>query len=420
VEVDGQLVDVRLEGERVHEVGRLLRHGDERVVEGHGCALLPGLHDHHLHLLALAAVQSSIDVADGLQALRDLPGTGWVRAVGWAGGGEQRDLDALVGPRPVRVQHRSGALWLLSTSAVQELDLTAADHPGIERDERGDPTGRLWRADDLLADRLGREVPDLQTLGKRLNALGITGVTDATPELDPATCALLAAAVPQRLQLLGEQAGTGPWKIVLPDHDLPTLDALVEALRQARPRPVAVHCVTRQALVLLLTALDVVGRLPHDRVEHAAVVPLELAERLPTVVTQPGFLTARGDDYLSEVEAENLPDLYRYRSLLDAGCRVVPSSDAPYGPLDPWAVLRAARDRRSASGVRVGPTEAIEVRTALEGMLLPLDDLSAPPRRVVPGAAADLVLLGAPLRDVLEEPDADAVRATWIRGVRVY
>jgi predicted amidohydrolase YtcJ len=419
VEVEGAVVDVRLQDGRVSELGSLVAGAGEQVMEGAGGALLPGLHDHHVHLLATAAALGSVDVHDGLEPLRSAPGTGWVRAVGWSGEGDRLTLDAVTADRPVRVQHRSGALWVVNSAGVRALGLAESDHPGVERDEHGEPTGRLWRADDLVAARLGRETPDLAALGARLAALGVTGVTDATPDLDPGTCALLRSAVPQRLQLLGDREGTGPWKVVLADHELPGLEELVDCIRAARPRPVAVHCVTREALVLLLAALDDVGRHPGDRVEHGSVVPLEVVDRLPAVVTQPGFVLARGDDYLRDVDARDLPDLYRYRSLLAAGCSAVPSSDAPYGPLDPWAVLRAARDRRSARGEPVNSPEAVDVATALSGMLRPLEDLTAPPRRVVPGAPADLVLLGSPLAAVLTDPDADAVVATWVGGTRL-
>lgn len=420
VEVEGDVVDVRVEGEMVAAVGTdLLPQQDEEVVEGSGGALIPGLHDHHLHLLAVAAAQESVDVSGGLDPLRDKEGQGWLRAVGWSGDGDRQDLDRVVADRPVRVQHRSGALWVVNSLAVRELRLAEADVPGVERDERGDPTGRLWRLDGWLADRLGRRAPDLSRLGGRLAGLGITGCTDATPEQEAATCELLRGSLPQRLLLLGDPTGTGPVKVVLPDHDLPTFDGVVARIAAARPRPVAVHCVTREALVLLLSALDAVGRLPGDRVEHASLVPPELVGRLPPVVTQPGFLLDRGDGYLRDVDRAELSDLYRYRSLLEAGTPVVPSSDAPFGPLDPWAVIRSASERRTASGAVLNADERVSAATVLEGMLRPLTDVRAPARRVSPGVDADLVLLDAPLAEVLLDPDAGHVRRTWIRGASV-
>jgi predicted amidohydrolase YtcJ len=414
VEVAGARCDVRLAGEVVVDIGSLADAGDE-VVEGRGGALLPGLHDHHLHLLAMAAADRSVDVSAGLQALIGHHADGWLRAVGWSGDGDRYDVDAVMPQRPVRVQHRSGALWVVNSAGVRALDLRNVHLAGVERDATGEPTGRLWRMDAWVAERLGRTAPDLAAVADRLARLGITGVTDATPDLDRDTCALLRT-VPQRLLLLGDPDGDGPVKVVLPDHALPSLDELVARVEAARPRPVAVHCVTREAYVLLLTALDIVGHHPGDRIEHGAVIPASLPPRC-AVVTQPGFLLARGDDYLRDIPPADLPDLYRHRSLLDAGCTVVASSDAPYGPLDPWAVLRAARDRTTRSGQVLGAAERVPARAALDGLLRPLQDVTRPPRQVQVGAAADLVLLHVPLAEMLADPDAGLVRQTWLRGV---
>ncbi|HEX6568080.1 MAG TPA: hypothetical protein VF015_02915, partial [Acidimicrobiales bacterium] len=95
VDVDGALVDVRVAGAAVAEVGRSLRPGGARVVDGDGGALVPGLHDHHIHLLATAAARASVAV--GPPVVRDHRGLaaalrradragkpgGWLRAVGY-------------------------------------------------------------------------------------------------------------------------------------------------------------------------------------------------------------------------------------------------------------------------------------------------------------------------------------------------
>ena len=55
-ELDGRRVDVRCAGGLVAEIGeRITRRPGDEVLEAGGGALLPGLHDHHLHLLAMAA-----------------------------------------------------------------------------------------------------------------------------------------------------------------------------------------------------------------------------------------------------------------------------------------------------------------------------------------------------------------------------
>jgi predicted amidohydrolase YtcJ len=207
----------------------------------------------------------------------------------------------------------------------------------------------------------------------------------------------------------------GPCKIVLADSGLPGLDDLTERIRiaHAAGRPVAVHSVTREALVLLLAALDAAGRMPGDRVEHAALVPAGLVGALRglRVVTQPGFLADRGDDYLRNVPESDHDDLYRCRSLLDAGVPVALSSDAPYGPLDPWLVMAAAARRRTPSGAVIGPGERLPPEAALAGFM--------DGRRVAPGERADLLLLKRPLSEQLAAPTPDAVRAVMIAGVWV-
>jgi predicted amidohydrolase YtcJ len=214
----------------------------------------------------------------------------------------------------------------------------------------------------------------------------------------------------------------GPYKIVLADSGLPSLDDLVHRIRTAHDagRSVAVHCVTREALVLLLVALGTAGVRPGDRVEHAALVPAELLGDLAgaglRVVTQPGFLADRGDDYLRDVPVADRPDLYRCAGLLGAGVPLALSSDAPFGPLDPWAVMTAAVSRRTASGAVVDAAEALTPAQALAGYLGSREDPGGTPRRVRSGSAADLVLLDRGLADVLARPDADAVRATLVGG----
>jgi predicted amidohydrolase YtcJ len=453
-EVDGRRVDVRIADGRVAEIGlRLGRRTGEHVLDAGGGALLPGLVDHHLHLHALAAAARSTpcgppEVRDpaGLAAALAAATTdehGWVRGVGYhdsvAGHLDAAALDRLHAARPVRLQHRSGALWVVNAAGAERLGLADPAHPGIERMPDGTPTGRLWRADDWMRSRLpGTGPPDLTAVGARLSRLGITAVTDATPDLEPAAIDALAAAVatgalPQRVHLLGVPLGVvppapltaGPYKIVLADSGLPDLDALTATIRAAHGagRPVAVHCVTREALVLLLAALHDAGCVAGDRIEHAALVPADLvgdlAHRGLRVVTQPGFLTHRGDDYLRDLPAMDHPDLYRCRSLLDAGVRLALSSDAPYGPLDPWAVIAAAAHRRTPSGAVAGRAERLAPADALAAYLAPPDDPGGPPRRVRPGATADLALLDRPLESVLTDrtdPAAAPVRATLIAG----
>jgi predicted amidohydrolase YtcJ len=430
VEVAGAVVDVRIAHGIVVEIGRALAPGHDEV-DGGGGALIPGLHDHHLHLFAMAAAAESVDVSgDALAALwaadATLPPGAWIRAVGWheASGWEldRKTLDYAVPGRPVRVQHASGALWVLNSPALEAVGL--ADHD----------TGRLFGMDGFLRDRLGAEPPDLTQVGRDLAAVGVVGVTDATPYDSVADVQHLAGRLPQRVMVTGaphldlgaiEGVAVGPAKVIVADHDPPSVEALVDLIRAARDhgRAVAFHCASRLGLVLALSALEAAGSEPGDRIEHGAVIPDDavpvLARLGLTVVTQPGFVAQRGDRYLAEVDSDDRPFLWRCGSLLEAGIAVAGSSDAPHGPADPWRAMRAAVARRTASGAVLGAAEMVTPRAALDLFLGPLDVPGGPPRRVEVGVPAHLCLLHRPLDDALAEPDGSAVRMTLVGGALV-
>jgi predicted amidohydrolase YtcJ len=437
-------VDVRVSDGTVTELAAALAgQPGEECIDCEGGLVLPGLTDHHLHLHAMAAARTSVrcgppavtsraDLAAALNAATQ-DEHGWIRGAGYiesvAGDLGAAALDALRADAPVRIQHRSGALWMLNTAALVAIGLLPPGeegHPGVERDATGRPTGRLWRADAWVRDRLPRRaLPDLAPVGRELLGHGIAAVTDATPDLAPQAIAAISDALragdlPRRVHLLGVPLGArlpatpgltaGPYKIVLADSGLPTYAELVERISAAHGagRPVAVHCVTREALILLIAVLREVGSLPGDRVEHAAVVPQELigelALRRLRVVTQPGFLKDRGDDFLRDLPPGDHADLYRCATLAQAGVPVALSSDAPYGPLSPWTVITAAVTRRTASGRPASPGERLTLEAALAGYLAPPEDPGGLPARICPGAPASLVVLRTPLAGLLTTP----------------
>jgi predicted amidohydrolase YtcJ len=314
----------------------------------------------------------------------------------------------------------------------------AADHPGIERDHRSRATGRLHRLDAWLRERLPDDgPPPFAEVGRRLASCGVTGVTDATPSTTVGAFALLADAVasgelPQQVTVTGgtELAGvvpptplrSGPVKVVVDDGSYPSVEDLAGriAFAHAAGRPVAVHCVTRVALALLLAAYDVVGPRSGDRIEHGSVIGDEHLAPLRalgvTVVTQPSFVAERGDRYLAEVGLDDVEHLYRCGSLLDAGIPVAAGSDAPHADPDPWAAIAAATTRATPSGRVLGAGEAVAPEVALGLFLGRAERPGGPPRRVEPGARADLCLLRAPLAEALRAPDRSLVRLTVVGG----
>ena len=415
VNVDGG-TSIRLDHTRILAAGALSPLPGEEVLDAGGGAVIPGLHDHHVHLRAMAAALASVDVGPPLSAdsfarrLRDAHGDGWIRAVGYhesvAGSLDRLRLDAIVLDRPVRVQHRSGTLWVLNTAA---LDRVGA------RNTHG--TGRLWRRDRWLADRIPPAPLDFSEVGRRAAAAGIVAFTDADPSRTPADVdRLIAADLPQRLTLMSSpypQVGV-PRKLILDDATLPPLDDLTTWFRAAHDAgdPVAVHCVTRLQIVVTTAALTDAddGWRRGDRIEHGGVIPPELFPDLRrlgvTVVTQPNFVAERGDAWLTDVDPDDRPHLYPCASLRAAGIPVAASTDAPFGAPDPWAAMRAAVHRRTASGQVVGPDERVDAATALS-LFLGEADGPGTPRRVVPGQPADLCILDRPLADVYAALDAD-------------
>jgi predicted amidohydrolase YtcJ len=444
--VRGERIDLLLRGDRIASLQppatAPTRTGDGDgvvVVDVRGATLLPGLHDHHVHLRAWAAVALSVQV--GPPAVTDAAGMaaalagstgapettgGWLRAVGYhqsvAGDLDRHALDRLAPDRPVRVQHRSGALWILNSRGLAAIGVPdgapwPAEVPdGVERDGAGRPTGRLWRCDDWLGGRVPRPPSAERSLGEvsRIAARrGVTGFTDASPgrglaELQALGESAARGVVGQRLHLMAA-AGTafpagsevpttvtvGPVKVLLDDDRLPTLDDLTSQVAAAHRsgRPVAMHCVTRVQAVVAIAAFEAAGPLPGDRIEHGAIlddaqIPQIRALGL-TVVTQPGFVAARGDRYLRDVEPADLDSLWRLRSLLDGGVATAASSDAPLGPTDPWTAVRAAVTRRTDSGQLLGPGERVGLRQAI-GIWAGAPDTPATPRRLAVGGPADI------------------------------
>jgi predicted amidohydrolase YtcJ len=423
--LDGTTTDIRLD-ERISEVGPgLTERSGEQVLDAAGAAVIPGLHDHHVHLRSAAAALTSTRVgpaevhsrADLARALADaeIRGDGWIRAVGYheavAGRLDRAVLDEVSPSVPVRIQHRSGVLWTLNSEGLARVGL--ADHPD----------GRLRSSDRSWSDTLQPEDTGLAEVSSQLCGYGVTGVTDATPDFDVGDIVKLIEAH-RRGELLQRVHCLAPGKRILHDADL-DLDELTAfvAERHAQDAPVAVHCVTAAQLVVTLSALRSAGTHPQDRIEHAAVVPDEsvadLADLGVTVVTQPNFVAERGDQYLADIPADEQHELWRVASLRNAGVPVALSTDMPFGDADPWAVMRAAVGRTTGAGAVLGADECVSAREALT-MFFGMSDRPAHHRAIVPGQPGDLCVLAEPPEVVLSELDSDMVAATVIAGEVVF
>lgn len=419
--LDGGTVDIRVEDRIVAVEPRLKPLPTEQVYDAAAGTVIPGLHDHHVHLRSAAAALTSVRVgpaevhtrADLARVLAnaDIGSDGWVRAVGYheavAGPLDRTVLDELSPAVPVRVQHRSGVLWTLNSAGLIRVGL--ADHPD----------GRLRSADHSWSDTLERNESGLAEVSRRLSAYGVTGVTDATPDLTVGDVVKLMDAH-RRGELLQRVYCLAPGKRILHDTDLDLADLTAWiAERHATDAPVAVHCVTAAQLVITLAALRSAGPHPQDRIEHAAVVPddsvADLVDIGATVVTQPNFVAERGEQYLDDVPAAEHHELWRVATLSAAGVPVALSTDMPFGDDDPWKTVRAAVFRTTGAGAVLGADERITARDALQ-MFFGAPEAPPAPRRIALGEPGDLCILGAPPEAVLAELDSGMVTTTIVAG----
>lgn len=451
------IVDLRIANEAVTDIGHQLQaHAGEDVLEADGAALLPGLLDHHLHLAALASslksavcgpplVRTADELAQSLlqsAAASSGDSDAWIRGIAYhesVAGDIDRDwIDRVLPARPVRIQHRSGRLWIVNSCALEHLG--SGDDAPVER-VAGRPTGRIYDADAWLRQRLARELPPLMQASTLLASYGVTGVTDASPNnglreighfsaeqvrghLLQDVLALGAATLDGATGTLGLRIGAR--KIHLREAALPDFDVICAEIDAAHAagRPVAIHCVTLVELVFALTALAEAGHHRHDRIEHASVVPPDVLPLLAaagvTVVTQPNFVYERGDDYLAEVSEVDRPWLYRCQGLLDAGIALAGSTDAPFGSADPWRAMHAAVTRRTSSGALIGSSEALSPKRALALFSTDAQDPGGPPRRIAPGSRADLCLLDRSWREAQRDLSAVRVQATFKAGRMIW
>lgn len=426
VDLRGERLDLRISGGVIREIAPNLKNDGATEFNGQGGALLPGLHDHHIHLNATAAAMASVQCGppdvltseDLLLALNRAEG-GSIRGVSYhqsVAGDIDRDWLDTNGPdKPIRIQHRSGRLWILNSLAMEMFNLSSPAN------------GRLLDSDVKL--RTASQFPDLKPLINQLLSYGITGVTEVTPSNGTAEFQnYLQHASPLKLCIMGneklseiEDPHIGPLKLHYHDHNLPSLENLALEIKRAHDagRNIAAHCVTRAEIMLTLAALDEAGAKDGDRIEHAAIADemvINWMQRLGViVVTQPNFISERIDAYRKDVPQEDQPHLWRLKAFKEAGLKLAAGSDAPFGNPNPWAAMNAAVKRPAGF-----EHEAIPPEAALALYTKPKRDAGATAREVKVGTVADLCLIDRSWAKARNDLKAVNVRATWIEGELVY
>ncbi len=475
---------VAVQGDRIAWVGdqadlaRLARPG-VRTVDCQGYTLVPGFIDAHCHVLACAASLLAVDcspaavrsIADIQEAIRRrarvTPPGQWLRATGYdeLALAERRhptrlDLDEATRDHPVRLVHRSGHACVLNSLALARAGISAStpDPEGgvIDRDwATGEPTGLLLEMDAYLEGRVPplseSELLEAVALAdRRLVALGVTSVQDATPSNDirrwqlfqrlkaegrlrPRVTLLPGSAHLEEFTGAGLTHGSGDHHLALGHVKVmltltsgalqPAPEELHASVRRAHGAgfPVAIHAVEAEAVEAAADALLSAARPPvvppgkgdnqgvvlrrkgggmRHRIEHCSECPPAVLAKLKRagviVVTQPAFLYYSGQRYLAQVPGEMQPWLYRIRSFAQAGLKPAASSDAPVADPDPLVGIYAAVTRRARTGEALGaeerepPLEALRMYTLNAAYAAFQErDLGS----ISPGKLADLVLL---------------------------
>ena len=173
-----------------------------RVIDAGEAAVIPGLHDFHIHLVTLARGRAAIgleDAADGVEVVSRLRaaaargGDGWITGRGWSeaqmAGVPPGMLDAAVGERLAFLSSHDGHSAWASAAALRLAGLAAttpdADGGRLERDAHGEPTGVLREtAVDLVTPFVAHPQGDalrapLDATLRELAGLGITGASEA-------------------------------------------------------------------------------------------------------------------------------------------------------------------------------------------------------------------------------------------------
>ncbi len=438
--------------------------GIERV-DVQGRRLMPALWDQHVHLTQWASFRQRLDLVEARSAAEAVamvrarldeapppPGRpllgGRFRAALWPDEPTAALLDAAVGDVPVvlaSVDLHSG--WL-SSAGLRWFGVP--DHPtGLLREEEWlGPLGRMDVAPDDVLDGWVRDAAGAAA------ERGVVGVVDYELADNVAVWRRRAAGgfdllrvragvwedrlddvVGEGLRTGDPIAGTvtqGPLKVIsdgalntrtawchdpYPDggHGVLSVppERLVPLMARAHAAGLtcAIHAIGDAANTVVLDAFAATGA--RGSVEHAQLLARRDLPRFAALgvaaSVQPEH--AMDDrDVTDRLWADRADRAYLFRSLHDAGARLVFGSDAPVAALDPWAAVAAAVTRTRDGREPWRPEEGLAPRVALEA--------STDGRGIRPqvGAPADLVVLDDDPLALLAAGEGDRVRAIGVAG----
>ena len=120
--------------------------------------------------------------------LNEQHGDGWLRGTAFHESVlenlDRNWLDSNGPARPIRIQHRSGRLWILNSLGLEVIQAKGTNLSPHDRNLLNTKNGRLHDVDEILSRVTRSEMPPINIASKKLAALGITGINDMTPTND--------------------------------------------------------------------------------------------------------------------------------------------------------------------------------------------------------------------------------------------
>ncbi|MEU1970573.1 amidohydrolase family protein [Microbacterium sp. NPDC019599] len=415
------------------------------VVDGDGGTLIPGLWDHHVHVMQWALVSQRVPLGPATSAahaaalMADAPviegrrvGMGF-RDAFWGDEPTLELLDAATGDTPAYLINADvHSVWL--NSAALRREGFESDGSGLLREEPAfEISRRLNLVDPATGDRL------VQEMARDAASRGIVGLVDLDMAWNEEPWARrtrggfdtlrvefgiypehLARALAEGLQTgdvargaASDLARVGALKVITDgslgtrtaacshsypgdphNHGLLTVDpaSLVDLMTQATGGGLAcaIHAIGDVANSHALDAYSVTGAV--GTIEHAQLVAHADIPRFGrlgvTASVQPEH-AVDDRDLTDTIWAGQTAMPYPLAALAATGANLVLGSDAPVSPLDPWAALAAAVHRTRDGREPWHPDQALDPTTALAAST---HGGSLNAATIAPGALADLAL----------------------------
>lgn len=465
-------VDVHLDAGRIADIapaGALPHRGE--VLDADGGWLVPGLWDHHVHVVqwALVAQREPLGHAESASHAARIMGSAPVLADGrrvgtgfrdafWADDPTLETLDAATGDIPTYLINADVHSVWLNSAALRREGFPVDDTGFLREDPAFEVSRRLNAVDPVVGDRL------VAQMARDAAARGIVGLVDLDMAWNESAWArrlgagfdtlrvefgiypdFLERAISEGLRTgdpargaASDLARVGSLKVIT-DGSLGTRTAACSHAYPGDPHNHGMLTVEPETLLELMTratgaglscAIHAIGDVANSHaldafastgawgtIEHAQLVAhadIPRFGRLGVGASVQPEHAIDDRDLTDSIWAEQTALPYPLRALTDTGANLLFGSDAPVSPLDPWAAMAAATFRTRDGREPWRPEQGIDTATALAAST---HGGSQDAARVEVGATADLVVCGHdPLRASEAELRGMPVAATLLAG----